>query len=213
MSEFKHVVLTRYNWDNATQDFYKTHPNPKEWMVNRYDLFKATRESVLSQGVEFDWIISFDKNTPPSYIKKVCSAPNMYPVINDVRDLVFDYEEPFLITTRIDNDDLYLSGALRAIQEAFEPKIMVIDIDYYQLDIETRKMYTSERDAPTSPFLSLVEPKETVKTVYCRPHSYLSSGYPFVDGKKQIPAKKLGVFALQVLHGENLANKIVGREL
>ena len=214
MKEFKHVILTRYNWDNATQDFYETHPNPKEWMKERYELFKATRESVLSQGVDFDWIIAFDKNTPPSYIKKVCSAPNMFPVFNDVRELVFDYPEPFIITTRLDNDDIYLSGALQSIQDAFKPLTMVIDIDYYQFDLESGKMYTSERPGANSPFLSLVEQSKYVKTCYCRPHSKLPSGYPAKDGLREVHSVKINKpLALMVIHGNNVANKIIGREI
>ena len=222
MKQFKHVLITRYNWQNETNDFYGNNPildtlgiDPKKWMKDRLELFKATRESVLSQGVDFDWIISFDGNTPVSYVKKVCTAPNMFPVYNDVRDLIFDYPEPYIITTRLDNEDIYLPGALKAIQDAFEPMLMVIDIDYKQWDMDTDKYYGSDRDNASGPFLSLVEPKDYVKTCYCRPHSVLASGYPSKDGQKIAirPHKIMQPLALMVLHDHNIANKIVGREV
>ncbi len=213
MKEFKHVVITRYNWDNATKDFYGTHPDPEKWMEERYELFKATRDSVLSQKAEFDWYIAFDKKTPKSYVKKVCSSSNMIPVFKDVRNLKFNYKEPWIITTRMDNDDLYNPGALKAIQDAFTPMLQVIDIDYEQFDGD--KYYTSERRGANSPFLSLVEPSDRVKTCYCRPHSKLASGYPTKEGpKKPIRASKINrPLALMVIHGNNVANQIVGREI
>jgi len=216
MKEFKHVLLTRYNWDNANQDFYTTHKRPKEWLKERLELFKATRESVLSQEGDFEWWISFDAATPESYIKKVCTDDRMKPVFDDFRHMgfAFDFEEPYVITTRFDNDDLYYEGAIKAIQDHFKPMLSVIDIDYHQLELNSGVYYDSDRYTPTSPFISLVEPTNDVKTCYCRPHSYLASGYPFESGNAEIPSFRINrPLAVMVIHDDNVANKIVGRKV
>ena len=107
------------------------------------------------------------------------------------------------ITTRFDNDDLYLPGAIQAIQSRFRKKEMIIDLRYEQICDGVR--YTSDRRSPNSPFLSLIE-NGAVKTCYARPHS------------KMLEVAK-GVFAseeplaLMVIHDKNLGNKITGRKI
>lgn len=208
---FKHVILTRYN--NGIYDG----KDAVLWMKERYQLFRSTRDSVLSQDADFEWVLSFDERTPDSYVTKCLTDPRMKATTRDVRDYFEGQEidEPWVITTRIDNDDLYRPGALKAIQSKFQEQIMVIDIDYYQWDLRDNKTYTSERYTCTSPFISLVEPSTRVKTVYCRPHNKLHDGYLITDTEKRaIPGVKIRErLAYMVIHGNNAANKIVGKEI
>lgn len=217
---FKHVILTRYN--NGIYDG----KDAVLWMKERYQLFRSTRDSVLSQDADFEWVLSFDERTPDSYVTKCLTDPRMKATTRDVRDYFEGQEidEPWVITTRIDNDDLYRPGALKAIQRAFEQRIMTIDIDYYQWDLNGNKTYTSGNvskgetyrpDDFGSPFISLIEPSDRIKTVYCRPHSKLIHGYLISDDEKiEIPHVKIHEqLAFQVIHGKNLANKITGKEI
>lgn len=212
---FKHVIMTRFNngiYDKTEEQLKGL--TPVEWMKQRYSLFKATRESVLTQKGNFEWVISFDPNTPDGYVQKCITDDRMTATCDDVRDYFtgMDIVEPWVITSRIDNDDLYRPGFVKAVQDAFEEKLMAIDIDYYQYDIRDLQKYTSERYTATSPFMSLVEPSDNVKTVYCRPHNKIVDGYPFKDGNRKIPAVKIhGQYAYMVIHNDNMANKIVGK--
>ena len=203
--------MTRFN--NGIYD----REDAKDWMQDRIKLFKLTRESVLSQKGDFKWIISFDERTPKNVIDKCITDDRMIVTFKDVRECFSEIEvdTDWVITTRLDNDDIYLDGAVEAIQENFNNYVHVIDIDYFQYETKTNKKFTSNRKAANSPFLSLVEPSNYVRTCYCRPHHLLLSGYPSESGEKiSIPAKKINnPFALMVIHSDNMANKIVGEEV
>jgi hypothetical protein len=186
-------------------------------MKDRYELFKATRESVLSQDGDFEWVIALDGRTPSTFVEKLLTDDRMHVYFGDIRDYFDEYpvkDAEWVITSRIDNDDLYKPGFVKTIQDNFSPQIMAIDIDYYQLDIRDGQKYTSARDTCTSPFISLVEPSNRVKSVYCRPHNKLQGGYPFEEGNRNITGVKLrDVLAYMVIHDDNMANKLVGKPI
>jgi len=208
---FKHYILTRYNYGIYDK------PYADEWMENRFKLFEATRESVLSQEGEFQWIIAIDERTPVKIRKQIASDKRITLYAGDIRSYFDDFPEEeaeWVITTRFDNDDRYLPGAIRDIQSRFTPELKVVDIDYEQLQLSTGNRYTSERPGPNSPFLSLIEPSSYVKTAYCRPHYRLLDGYPSPKGYIRVRAEKINkVLAYMVIHKENMANEIVGRKL
>lgn len=204
--EFRHYILTRFNFNLYDK------LEPDKWMDDRMPLFEKTKESVLSQDGEFQWIISVDSRTPVRYLKKIFTDKRMIRVTCDIRAAFHDLEPdtPWTITTRMDNDDLYLPGAILGIQSQFTKEIKVIDIEYHQLC--NGKRYTSDRRGPNSPFLSLVEPSDRVMTAYCRPHYKMLDGYPFEEGNDRIPGqKKWDVWAYMVIHDDNMHNKLVGR--
>ena len=211
---FKHYILTRFNTQIIDGLLYDK-PDANDWMERRMDLFEATKESVLSQDADFEWVISLDKRTPKKFVEKI-KAKNVTLVDCDIRQAFTQVKTttPWVITSRLDNDDLYRPGAIQKIQDWFEQKIEVIDIDYQQLDLKTGNKYTSERKTPNSPFLSLVEPSRRIMTCFCRPHTKLPMGYPFKDGNAMIRAVKINeILAYMVIHDNNVANKIVGKEI
>jgi hypothetical protein len=213
-SEFSHFILTRFN-----QGVYDRKDSAK-WMTDRLKLFEKTKKSVLSQSGKFQWVIAFDDRTPEEVIEKVCSDPRMISTHRDVRDYFegVKIDTDFVITSRLDNDDIYLPGAVLAIQKAFQPQVYVIDMEYLQHDIIKDEKYTSgnklkkekTRIQNNGPFLSLCEPSDYVRTCYCRPHNLLLDGYPSADGKVKIPSTKIEIYALMVIHSKNMMNKITG---
>lgn len=228
MIEFTHYVLTRFNTQEINGELLYDKPGADEWMDKRMVFFEKTKESVLSQTVPFRWIISLDKRTPDKYYRQIFTDERMTAVSCDIRDS-FDYITPvtlWVITSRMDCDDIYNADALYSIQQEFEPRIKVIDLYYNQLVLETGEQYTNGnlergemyRYANNGPFLSLVEPSDRVMTCFCRPHSVLGLGYPFEDGYKEIPTCKVFKkykgkaypFAFMVIHDHNVANKITG---
>ena len=105
------------------------------------------------------------------------------------------------ITTRFDNDDLYLPGAVKAIQDTFIEKELVIDLKYHQ--ICDGVVYSSMRSQPNSPFLSLISKD---KNCYARPHSLMIN-----DFKGRFASNE--IYAYMVIHDKNLGNKIIGRKV
>lgn len=166
-------------------------------MERRIELFKATKESVLSQNVPFSWWLSFDINTPLEVINELCVFPIMYPMNEDIRTF---QPEGWVLSTRLDNDDILLPNALEEIQTAakmFKGREMVIDIGYEKVVKATGEKIPSDRPRPNSPFLSLLSNKSNC---YCRPHTVMPDVYPSYKVDK--------VLAQMVLHGGNAANTV-----
>lgn len=184
-----HVILTRYN--NGIYDL----PNAEKWMEERRELFMHTRESVYAQEVPFNWFVYFDERTPLSTINDLCEFPWMFPFKDDARNY---RPNGWTITTRLDNDDIYLPNALAEIQTAasmFKGQEMVIDIGYEKE--KDGKLFPSNRDRANSPFLSLVSNR---KNCYCRPHTFMPDDFPSYKVDQ--------VLARMVIHGGNAANTV-----
>lgn len=214
LNVFKHFILTRYNTQQQPDGgfLYDDVKKANKWMEERMKLFKKTRESVLSQEGDFEWIISLDKRTPNRFIQEIITDERMKVVHCDIRD-TFDeveVEEPWVITTRLDNDDLYVPGTILAIQRQFTNQEIIIDLRYRQKkgkDLYTSGPNGSERHAPNSPFLSLIERNDhRIRTAFCRPHAKMIEEYKGIWASRE-------PLAYQVVHGNNAANKIVGTKV
>ncbi len=184
----RHVVLTRYN--NGIYD----RPDADEWMEQRRELFLKTRESVFNQDVPYEWFVYFDERTPQSVMDDLCLFPVMFPFYGDAREFNPD---GWTITTRLDNDDIYLPNALKEIQTAASmfKREMVIDIDYEK--VKDGKIYPSNRERANSPFLSLLSDS---KNCLCRPHTNMPDDFP----SYKVPM----VLAQMIIHRNNAANTI-----
>lgn len=194
LQKLRHVILTRYNlglYDNE---------GAEEWMEHRFPLFVKTRDSVLSQEGDFEWWLSMDGRTPERWVKKIFTDSRMHITSDHPKEFRSD---GWIITSRLDNDDLYLPGAVKVIQENFTEQEIVIDLMYEQIYNGNR--YTSERVQPNSPFLSLVE-NGAKRTCYARPHSKMLTEYKGVFACNE-------PMALMVIHDRNLGNRIVGKEI
>lgn len=192
LQRLKHVILTRFNLGLYDR------PGAEEWMKHRMMYFEHTRESVLSQDCDFKWILCMDIRTPPEILFTM--------MIDERQEIMFKHPNTYkpdgwTITTRLDNDDIYLPGAIKAIQDSFVEEEMVVDIKYQQL--YDGALYSSERPKPNSPFLSLISKD---KNCYARPHSKMIN-----DFKSKFASDE--VLAYMVIHDNNLGNKLVGRKV
>jgi len=211
LKEYKHVILTRFNTQafDGKLIYDKPIKEADGWMWDRMKLFAKTRESVLDQGEDFLWVVGIDERTPFHFRDEIKGdEPRIRWFEGDVRQYfdAFPVEEPWLITTRLDNDDLHKPGAIKAIQDCFTHKEIIIDLVYHQK--KGRDLFESNRPNPNGPFLSLIEKNDkAIRTCYARPHNKMSE-----DWKKAIFASREPL-AYMVIHGDNAANKIVGRRV
>ena len=220
LKKFEHVILTKFNTQPFDGELVYDRGFPENWMDYRMGLFERTKKSVLSQDADFRWVIALDPRTHDRYVKRICSDRRISVTAEDIRGY-FDNHRPqadWVITTRLDNDDFYLPGALKAIQGAFEPMLKVIDISFFKMHNHTEELYISER--LNSMFISLVEPSERVVTVFARPHGQLSGGYP-ISGSwdtswgvtRRIPYERIEEpQVVMVCHGRNASNQITSTD-
>ena len=229
--KFKHYIVTRWNLLDPKTDIYNYGiSDPDGWMRRRITLFeKYCLPSVMSQTCQdFTWLLAFSQKTP-SYITKLYNnLRNIKIIFEFPRDyLQKNYKGEWLLTSRLDNDDIYEPDFVEKVQENVKKSMKfglfvnrIIDADSVQWDMKTDKWYDSGRAAPNSPFMSLFENtrkpyksisptfgliEEKIKTVLYCSHTKMTSHFPSEKIDKPL--------CIQCIHHENLANKINGGDL
>jgi hypothetical protein len=111
---------------------------------------------------------------------------------------------PYLITTRIDNDDAIAVDHLKNVQAKFQHQNR--EFVEFPLGIQSFRGHLYSVYWPSNPFLSLIErvrDGSQFTTVCCAPHDQVRSAWK-VHSVLRSPQW------LQVLHGENLENGLRG---
>jgi hypothetical protein len=215
VTSFKHFVLTRFNVAGV-KGLERGLDLP--WLEHRFDLFdQFCFPSVRGQVCQnFTWIVLCDSRTPATFrqrLEALSRWPNFVPVFaDDVRhdfvNRVIASRLPattrFLITTRLDNDDAISTDLVRIVQEQFrEQELEFINfVDGYCW--HRGRLYAQTH--LSNQFLSLIEPVDQFKTVWTVEH-LLARQHGSV---MQIFGKPAW---LQVVHGQNVANRVGGSRL
>ena len=218
----QHFLLTRFNirierW-RATRDGHET--RSQEWLENRINLFeKYCLPSVVNQrNQDFIWCVAMDDQTPDEYKKQMRQLLEPFehfhiiyvsPHIPDIRRYMAFVQRKlnpatrYVITTRLDNDDLVHEVFIDAIQKLFqEQNGLLIDLENgYQIVNLDKKQQIRLYDRPYYHFISLVEKADQFQTVYRRQHN---------DWRDYSPVKTIKDQRLwaELLHSHNMANKI-----
>ena len=207
---FKHYIFTRFNLGLYSDNPYNI-KNPDKWMDTRIKLFEQTAfPSIIKQtNKDFTWLMAFDVNTPERYTKlydycdciKVCfEQPHLY--LKEQPP-----EADWIITSRLDNDDIYEPTFVEEIQKkAIELQKTVEGIELgYIIDIEYNKTdlnyvtIMSGRKGCNGPFLSFVEKwGKDVTTALGYKHSEFTAHFPHT--------KITTPLAQQVIHKDNVIN-------
>jgi len=214
--KFTHIVGCRYNHDLYTGNAYNIN-DKDQWMEDRLVKFKKLLSSLENQTcLNFKFLIFIDKNTPENLKRKLKDfiTNNLTKVDWEVIETRFNIylknikiESKYLITSRIDNDDEYLPNFVKTVQESFNSCDEVIDVIGVQYDNIKDKFYTSGRLSPNSPFISLVEKSEDIKSVYCYSHTNMCKHF------KCRFSNSGEVNYIQNIHNNNIMNKIIGKEI
>jgi hypothetical protein len=187
-----HYLITRFNL--RTKDWSLTRKGTDvltdSWLKDRFKLFESYCLPSVSQqsNPDFFWCVFFDSETPTEYKKRIDNIAkrqsNFIPIyIGDMAYLnqaLIDFIEksknkkyPFVITTRLDNDDIIHKDFIEVIQKNFSLKEdMVIDLRKgYQINLGKKNSEIRKIDFPFNQFISFVESSSaTVKTVMSKQH-------------------------------------------
>lgn len=222
MSQFVHVIMTRFNvptrgW-NETRSGFK--PLTEEWLDDRFRLFRTyVLPSYKNQtNQNFVWLPFFDVNTSEKFRKIIAEIQEEYPTFRPV--FVEDFDEmktkavevipqfftpetKFIITSELDNDDMLHKDYVKTVQEYFKPvHDLVIDLRRgYQLTMQlNHKAVVTVYNAVANPFVSLAESVDNFKTMLKeRAHnSYRDyKNFSIEDSKEMY---------IQIVHQYNLMN-------
>jgi hypothetical protein len=203
-----HVLLTRFN----TRLDDDTPPPPETWLRSRLELFdQYALPSVAQQDVPPDsWLIFCDAGSPGWFREEF---PDRLPVWAEPvwLDGPFSTDKaaaavaarvatPWVITTRMDNDDCIARNYLGAVRAAFASSREFINFTA-GLQFEGGRLY--RRLDPSNAFLSLAEPAVGLTTVFIDWHDRVANHGPL----RQVRTPPMWI---QIVHGENLANSVRG---
>jgi hypothetical protein len=190
----------------------------EEWLVHRFKLFEEyCLPSVLNQSnKQFHWCLLLDLHTHPKYkrrIEKLVSAHSNIHLgyigrgylfgnyfINYIKNNL-DASDTFILTTRLDNDDMIHREFVETVQRLFMPaEGAIIDLESgYQIDI--RSGHIRVYDQKFNHFISLIESVNHFKTVWNQKHKYWSDAQHVI----QYSDSRLWV---EIIHENNYANDL-----
>ena len=209
---FQHIVLTRFNVRQNPTD-----PNSApsdQWLENRFKLFETyTLSSMKTQtNKRFKWFIYFDLNTPDFFKNKVntyvSEFPNIIPFYVDeilpyLREHILQHTDPnatHLISTRLDNDDALHYTFIEQIQASFSGQHKHFINFTHGYSLINTQLFTNPK--PSNPFISFIEQLTDFTSVWCGVEHTEYHRVGFINEIDTYP------MWLQVIHGENLANKV-----
>lgn len=213
----KHFVLTRFNIASPGRE--TPIRNSPGWLERRFELFESyCLPSMSAQDCsDYHWLIYFDEHTPRQFVERIDAARQIASfepifvgsfIAQRARDDIaarMDPEEERLLTTRLDNDDAvsrdFLSRLRNHANAVPDGTIMNFPVG---IALRNGKLYTARDES--NPFTSLVERTAEARTIWAAPHTELMATFPIV----QIEAPPAW---LQVVHGENVTNRIKGHRI
>lgn len=219
-SKFQHFLITRFN---VKVRFNKGNGTNPEWIAHRWPFFfKSCLPSIKSQTVKgFTWIVLFDADTPEDWKEKINAASKgvFEPVWTTmrfcprlVREVVQDRvqeDTEYLITSRLDSDDMISQDYIARIQAVFnnQRRLFINFKNGITKVVKGREVEYRALQHPRSAFLSLIEPvTENFTTIYCGDHGR-------VTRKKNLIHIRGHYGWIQILHGRNGCSATRGRRM
>jgi hypothetical protein len=211
MSNFDHWLITRFNVPLPGCPGRST---DSDWLDHRLRLFTAyCLPSVEHQSCQaFRWLLLLDRDTPPPRVDAILGwrkdrSFDLLPVGQNwvaelAAHLAGESRSPFLLTSRLDNDDAIHPDYMNIVQEAFQDQgFEFLEMPCgFKLDETRHELYSTRYRS--GPFLSLVERLAgSPKTVYCCNHTRTPEFGPLRELNLE-PAW------LQIVHTHNLVNRI-----
>lgn len=196
------------------------------WLEERFTLFENfCMPSMVAQTCkDFEWWVIFDENTDPYYKTRIqdiqLKFKNFKPKFERSYD-TFEANLPiklqnslirerinWLITTRLDNDDMLAKDTIKVLQKGFDFKTeSLLEIPWgYTLELNSVPKPKLRRvRMELNPFISYAEEVKidsAIKTVYFNQHT------EWGDVKSIIISNK--AHWVQIIHEKNLFNRISG---
>jgi len=217
---FKHFLITRFN---LRKDDWTTNKKNKavlteEWHKNRFKLFTDyCFSSVKSQtNKDFLWLVYFDTTTPDDYKNIIASLQkemtNFIPIyiegmshfLPSIKSYIKDFDEEYLITSTLDNDDCISRTYINEVQKRFAKQdFMAVDfIDGFTIQTQSL-IKVGKKIHQFNPFISLIEKNNNPKTICNVSHRI------WKKEKRILQIRGIRVWA-SVIHHENKVNEFTG---
>ena len=218
--EFRHVLITRFNVPMVGDYSPTQQPGDRgittEWLTHRFGFFERfCLPSVHGQTCqEFVWLVFFSDRTPAEFRERISAHAANWPVLRPVFVDAFDDETlraqikgnefadaPWLITTRLDNDDALAVDFIAGVQKEFSPSHRIVLNFPFGFGWRDGRVYLDRQRS--NPFTSLIEKTGEMMTIYSQDHRYLEQ----IAELRQLKTPPMW---LQVIHNWNVENRLRG---
>jgi hypothetical protein len=217
---FEHFLITRFNLRNPRWTTSRSeHPALSEaWLKDRFDLFEQYCLPSVNAQTEpgFIWLVYFDTETPEQWLPRIegyrRDCPQFQPIfvdgmpafLDDVQARIAATDAPYLITSRLDNDDCISSDFIASVQAQFAPNdFLALDfIDGYMLEIAPVLRLGCTVNA-YNPFVSLIERNRKPLSVLHKDHAQWKREHRL----RRIRGQRIW---MTVIHRENKTNEFRG---
>lgn len=223
---FKHFILTRFNiMLNNIHGYDKSnHPiQTEEWLERRFILFEEfCLPSIMNQSCkDFIWFVLFSSNTPDKFIQKIKNIELRFPLFkplflsrgdnksikNALCEELHKYLgifEEYIITSRIDNDDVFHKDMVIEVQKQFNRQVDVFVSCTYGLQYDIERKILAHLHYKNNHFISRIEKVANgIETVITLDHTFIDRIAEVICiGKKHKP------MWIEIIHGGNLYNSL-----
>lgn len=223
---FTHFLITRFNLVNKIHqwklDKSQQQVLDQSWLDHRFDLFeKYCFPSVLDQSNKnFQWLLYFDTTTEEKYRQRIEKLVAPYSFIHVLyKDGYGDFQEnhtadclqlnagkPYVMTTRLDNDDVIHRDFVAKLQEQFkEQEYQAVNFTKLLIFGLNRKNKLHVEYTFSSHYITLIEKVKEGKIEGC--YSKFDREWN-KDGKAlQIKGK---AYCMELIHERNYLNDYRG---
>jgi hypothetical protein len=221
--KFTHYLITRFNVPVKNWDRDK-HGKPtldEIWMKERLFLFTTyCVPTIAYQSVEeFTWIVYCDILTDPGYLNTIRQEVQKVPgaqlrlagdftsLLVDLREWLSNATTPYVITSRVDNDDGLGEDYIKTVQAHFEERDMtIINLNGGVLYDTQRKLMTRFNTVKLNHYGSLIEETDN------RGENLTVLGYPHHHPPEEANVVEVPIrFGwLKIIHSRNLKSRTSG---
>lgn len=228
MSMFQHFIITRFNlrkkeWDTTREN---TKVLTDSWMENRLQLFEKYCYSSLKHqsNKNFKWLVFFDTNTEDKYRKEITRLAKDFPLFEplfidgmgaflaEIKNTIkSQVTQPYIITTRLDNDDSLHEDFINEVQQQFSQQdFQAIDfIDGLTLQVEP-EVKLGKRSHVHNPFISLIEKLASAESAKDFETVWQRERHGEWSKVKQLKSIRGKYLWMSIIHAENKANNYLG---
>lgn len=224
--KFTHYLITRFNVPvkNWERDKSGRKVLDEAWMQERLNLFRTYCAPTISRQSSdaFTWLIYCDTQTSPVHLEAIRAAVANMPhviirqvedfdrLLVDLRTIVAKVPTPYVITSRLDNDDGLGPQFIYEAQSHFVPHhLMILNFRKGVLYDTHRKVLTEIRQSHFNHYGSLIEevhPDKPLLTILGYPHGIPPEESQVIDIDSR--------FAwLKIIHERNMASKTNGKPI
>lgn len=198
--KFRHVLVSRLNVFYQKKMSEKGF-DPENWLLERVEIFKKfCLPSILNQSnKKFQWFFYIDAHTPDQvkedlektfvpypFIKLLAHHFDSFNITKELRSDIDKYlgkDFDFLISSRVDTDDMLHKDFISNIQESFNEQEFKILNFSRGLVYHIPSGVSSFSNRKGNPFISLVEKRNNGQfvTVFSKSHTDYVSDYAYTE--------------------------------